>query len=411
MNKNRVIAAANDVINRLLVERHPLKNIINDFVKLRNLNSKERKCLYDLCFAYVRKSHNIFKFFLKEIFGFSTLSIKDQVQYAIKLLSFELKIDDSLTFSNIFTKWLNFCENNEDLALDALGPLIKSRLLYNDKENARQLAKSLFEEPLLFLAFDERFIKEEELLNILKKIELKTIKSPVINSAIGVFDGLFSIKNLPKNMQNYVWPMDASSQFAASLIKPRADDKVLDMCTGLGVKLKFITKEKACFFAVDIDQKRLDRAKKWVNNKNIQYTCIDATKTDFKNNFFDLILLDAPCSGTGTIRRHPDIIERLTDKDLNLYLALQRNLLKEACRIIKPTGKIIYATCSILYEENQCQIEKCLQENKDMLPCELKSLIYFSHNLPMERLNNHYLQLIPNIDKCDGFFIACLTKK
>jgi 16S rRNA (cytosine967-C5)-methyltransferase len=113
---------------------------------------------------------------------------------------------------------------------------------------------------------------------------------------------------------------------------------------------------------------------------------------------FDWILIDAPCSGSGTLRRHPDLIYRLNKSQLISYQKLQRELLSSATKLLKPQGKLIYATCSLFNSENQQQIDGLLATNANLIPYELPDL----HKTSFE--------LIPHIYDCDGFYLAALTK-
>lgn len=410
MNILRIKGAALDSLSRFKSAKYPLKNIIKDIIKIKNLNSFERKCLYEIMFFWARENILINKFLLKTIPNISNISNqeKDRIILNIILNLLNIYTDESLVELS-----LNYIKYKNDLGqnfyLDALGQVIKSELLKEENSNVGNIAFGLFEEPRQYLAFDDRFVKKAELLDYIQNKGLSYSLSSLISTAICVENGRFDLAILPKNWQKHVWVMDAGSQFIASLIRPKLDQKVLDMCTGNGSKLKYFSRYDADLYAIDISKARLDHAEKWLLNNKIKFKVMDGVKTDFLPNSFDWILLDAPCSGTGTIKRQPDLIYRLKSEDLKAYVDLQELLLKEALRLLKPQGKLIYATCSILPCENHYQIKKILENNKNISGVMLTSLLDVKVT-DQDLGNKTYFQIDSHIFLCDGFFVSAITK-
>src|SRR5207237_715779 len=124
----------------------------------------------------------------------------------------------------------------------------------------------------------------------------------------------------------------------------------------------------------------------------------------------DRVLVDAPCSGTGTWRRNPDLKWRFNKKDLDEVLALQQSILQSAGRLVKPGGKLIYATCSILQNENESQVQEFLRSGNNFRVVPVKKV--WNKNLTVDENNDFsFLRLTPHQDGVDGFFAAVLENR
>ena len=157
--------------------------------------------------------------------------------------------------------------------------------------------------------------------------------------------------------------------------------------------------------ALDADEKRLIKVNdniKRLKNKNVKVILGDATKGDWWNQrLFDKILVDAPCTGTGVIRRHPDIKLIRKPRDLSHIVEVQASILKNLWLMLKPGGILVYATCSILKDENENQISKFINLNMDSSIEEIR--VPWGKG-PIGK------QQLPN-DIFDGFYYAQLRKK
>ncbi|MEI6789778.1 MAG: RsmB/NOP family class I SAM-dependent RNA methyltransferase [Myxococcaceae bacterium] len=155
--------------------------------------------------------------------------------------------------------------------------------------------------------------------------------------------------NIPIELPGETLWIDQGSQIIAQKIKAKPGERVLDLCAGAGGKTKLILSTGAHITAVDISDKRL------VKMPGIKRIVADGRTLSLPA--FDWILIDAPCSGTGTLRRAPDIFGRLSESDISRYVQLQKELVANAVKLLKHTGKLIYATCSLLEEENHTDFD------------------------------------------------------
>jgi 16S rRNA (cytosine967-C5)-methyltransferase len=227
----------------------------------------------------------------------------------------------------------------------------------------------------------------------------------------------FNIDTLPLFKKGIIEVQEEGSQLVALAIQVKETDCVLDLCAGaLGktLMLSDLMQNKGKIIATDISDTRLEKGKKRLKRARVSNVSILRSQ-EFERKFeqrfkqspyFDCILIDAPCSGTGTWRRHPEMKMRFAQSDLKKLIAVQRSLLLKALPLLKKGGKIIYATCSLLPDENQENIEWFLDKTHatfEMLE---------SDNLnPKFFYTKGYYQFNPYTHETDGFFISILKKK
>lgn len=214
-----------------------------------------------------------------------------------------------------------------------------------------------------------------------------------------------SVTQLPGFDQGWVTVQDVSAQRCALLLEPKNGEYILDLCAAPGGKTTHILEiaPEARVLAVDIDAQRLVRV-----HENLQRLGMKAEvkQGDGRlpqdwcgDELFDRILLDAPCSATGVIRRHPDIKWLRRERDIAELAKLQSEIIEAIWSQLKPGGTLLYATCSILPDENQQQISAFLERHNDAAACSL-------FGAPETGL-----QVFPTVDGGDGFFYAKLVKK
>jgi 16S rRNA (cytosine967-C5)-methyltransferase len=307
-------------------------------------------------------------------------------------------------------EYKNFLDNLEDNKYSFMLDIKLLKLLNKSYgQEALSIVKGLFEPNIVYMAIDETKLFMSEVLQELETHKINYFLPKELDNVIA-FNKRVSLSKLSQTVKNNIWYMDLGSQLIASLIKPLAGEKVLDLCCGKGIKSKYLAKYSTNLTLVELDKRRIEHAKKWLNNKNITFINADGTKKidSLKENDFDWILLDVPCSGVGTIKRHPDLIHRWS-KLFDSLIEVQYALLENAVKYLKPNGKLIYSTCSILREENQDQIAKILSVYKNI---KLVPIDYLNPNFSFKNIEfkDFGYNLFPHIYKTDGFFICCLTK-
>ncbi len=218
-----------------------------------------------------------------------------------------------------------------------------------------------------------------------------------------------SIFNLPGFTQGWISVQDGAAQLAASLLDVPAGARVLDACAAPGGKTAHLLEHYEIDTLLALDNKP-ERVQKLANtlqrlHLSAQVRCADVSQPDtwWDGQAFDRILLDVPCSGSGIIRRHPDIKYLRKPSDIKTLAAQQKRLLETLWPLLKPGGQLLYVTCSVFAEENHLQIKNFLADNKDAQ--EEILAVNWGHALPNGR------QILPGEDNLDGFYYACLSKK
>lgn len=195
---------------------------------------------------------------------------------------------------------------------------------------------------------------------------------------------------------------DEGSQMVAEVAAARPGEQVVDFCAGAGGKTLALAAgmaNKGRVVAMDVLGGRLERAKERFRRAglhNIETRALSSERDKYvkrHQDHFDLVLVDAPCSGTGTWRRDPDKRWRQLGPGLETLLPLQKSILESACRMVKPGGRLVYATCSLLPDENEDQIAAFLS----------------SH--PQFSRRGEDLKMTPARHNTDGFYAAVLMRQ
>lgn len=263
--------------------------------------------------------------------------------------------------------------------------------------------------PPMSLRINQRHLSREEWLLRLDDMDINA--KPMSYSEAGVvLDSPCDVHDLPGFASGDVSVQDEAAQLAVSLLALEPGLRVLDACAAPGGKTCHILEAQpalAACVAMDIDEHRLRRVR-----DNLVRLHLDAIVTQgdalnptdwWDGEAFDRILLDAPCSATGVIRRHPDIKLLRTAADIEAITKVQAAILQSLWPLLKPGGLMVYATCSVLKQENQQQIEAFLTQQPDSQ--------FINDEYPWGYNTGFGWQIIPGQSNCDGFFYSVLRKR
>lgn len=212
------------------------------------------------------------------------------------------------------------------------------------------------------------------------------------------------------------WVQDAAAALPALLLHPAAGMTIADLCAAPGGKTAQLAAAGARVVAVDRSAPRLRRLKANMARLNLAVDIVEADATRLKAGPFDAVLIDAPCSATGTIRRHPEVAWTKAPADIASLAALQTRLLAHAADLVKPGGVLVYSTCSLEPEEGERQVEAFLNARPDFsrLPvtpgeCGIAAE-WINAAGEVRTLPTHLPDEDPRFAGLDGFFAARLKK-
>ncbi|HAU4370802.1 TPA: 16S rRNA (cytosine(967)-C(5))-methyltransferase RsmB [Citrobacter amalonaticus] len=258
--------------------------------------------------------------------------------------------------------------------------------------------------PPMWLRVNRIHHTRDSWLALLENAGMKGFTHPDYPDAIRL-ETAAPVHTLPGFDEGWVTVQDASAQGCVAFLAPQNGEHILDLCAAPGGKTTHILEAapEANVLAVDVDEQRLSRV-----YDNLKRLRMKATVKQGDGRFpaqwcgeqqFDRILLDAPCSATGVIRRHPDIKWLRRDRDITELAKLQAEILDAVWPHLKSGGTLVYATCSVLPEENSQQVHAFLQRTTDAMLSETGT-----PEMPG-------LQNLPGAEDGDGFFYAKLIKK
>jgi len=247
--------------------------------------------------------------------------------------------------------------------------------------------------------------------NYLARLEEVNIQgSPLLHGLSGiVLTHPCDVHELPGFSNGDVSVQDEAAQLAASLLDLKPELRVLDACSAPGGKTCHILEKEPLLtrcVSFDIDIKRLARVKENLKRLHLEATVLAGDglhpETWWDGVLFDRILLDAPCSATGVVRRHPDIKLLREEADIASVTQLQHGLIRALWPLLAPGGRMVYATCSVMPEENEAQISSFIAEHSD---CN-----FLNSTQPWGQSTGHGWQILPGDNNMDGFFYSILIK-
>lgn len=209
---------------------------------------------------------------------------------------------------------------------------------------------------------------------------------------------------------------DEGSQILAYLVAPKRGQMVADVCAGAGGKtlaLGALMRNTGRLYAFDISEKRLHSLGQRLKRSGLSNLTAQriTNENDLKlkrlSGKFDRVLVDAPCSGMGTIRRNPDLKWRQTAEDVAELNLLQASILARAAKMVKTGGRLVYATCSLLKEENEAIAEQFLVNHPEF---KLLNAAEVLKQQQIELDTGEYLKLLPHLHQTDGFFAAVFER-
>jgi len=284
------------------------------------------------------------------------------------------------------------------------------------EEETQQLAQTLNTPAPLDLRVNSIKASREQVIAELSAAPIVAEPTPYAPLALRILKKP-ALQNLPVFKTGAVEVQDEGSQVLAQLVGARRGEMVVDFCAGAGGKtlaLGAIMRNTGRLYAFDIADKRLAKLKPRLARSGLSnvHPVLIAHENDAKikrlAGKIDRVLVDAPCSGLGTLRRNPDVKWRVGPESITELNQKQLSILNGAARLLKPGGRLVYATCSILNEENEDIVTQFLAANDAFVLVPMNQVLE-EQRIPLEM--GDYLKLMPHRHQTDGFFAAVLERK
>jgi 16S rRNA (cytosine967-C5)-methyltransferase len=420
------------ILTALLVDKIPLSQLMPAASSIhcaRSLSSMTKEICFGFCRHYfrleamagclVKKKPKEIEIWIVLLMGLYQLHYMHIPDYAVVKETVALleKIKKGWAKGLINAVLRNFCrKQNEILATLAHDtafvygqPNDLLQHLKTDWPNDWQnIAASNDVHPPMTLRVNLRKKSVAEYLSVLQEVGMDAEVHPVVSEGL-TLKVPCAVHNLPGFAEGWVSVQDGAAQLAVSLLSLKSGQRVLDACCAPGGKTCHILERepnlKVCL-ALDVDPRRLERVRENLERLHLHATLVQgdalAPNQWWDGQPFDRILLDAPCSATGVIRRHSDIKLLRTNEDILSISQIQQAMLCSLWPLLAPGGLMVYATCSIIAEENEKQIAEFVATHSDCTPVKMSGA--------WGRATGHGQQILPGEQGMDGFFYSLLLR-
>ncbi len=287
--------------------------------------------------------------------------------------------------------------------------MIKRWLTRFGKEETEKLLIANNSKPTMTLRVNGLVSTKEELINLLNSVDLKFTESKLLPEFVRL-NNLSNITDWQYFQKGYFTIQDESTGFPVKLLDVEPGMRVLDLCAAPGGKTAFIAdlmKNTGEIIALDRFESRLKILQKNLSRLNVAIVntiAMDGLEYE-DENLFDRVLVDAPCSGLGTLTKKPDLKWKKDLGDIRKIVNMQYELLRKGASHLKENGIIVYSTCTIEPEENSEIVSRFLTEHKNFKL--IDASLVFDKDLTD---NNGFLQTLPHIHKIDGSFAAKIQR-
>ena len=278
------------------------------------------------------------------------------------------------------------------------------------------LGRSMMNPAPLDLRVNTAKAKRDAVMKLLQRDGIVCAATPW--SPIGIrLETKVALAKHPAFLEGFIEVQDEGSQLLGMLMEPKRSEMVVDFCAGAGGKsllLAAMMGSTGRVYAMDVSEKRLTNLGPRLKRSglsNVMPQKIDSendTKIKRLAGKIDRVLVDAPCTGLGTLRRNPDLKYRQTEQALAELNVKQASILQSAARLVKPGGRLVYATCSFLIEENETIVEAFLAKHPQFKLVDVNK-IFERLKVPLKN-QGIYFRLSPQQHATDGFFAAVMER-
>lgn len=440
MRRSSILGHAIEVLDLLQKSRSPVDQLVRDFFRSRHyLGSHDRQAVSALVYGTVRN------FLLVHSFARAAL-VSGSAPFprvppsAVLLSAYALRIagENPDTFcTDIESVWrvmapdldpvsviraltevpspVSLCEHDaERLALEHSIPafIVAEWVRRFGIKEATSLCLAMNEQAPTTLRVNALKADRLQMENQLRERGVGVRSTPHAPDGL-ILDRRIDIQGMPAFREGWFEMQDEGSQILSLLLDPRPGERILDACAGAGGKslhMAAMMANKGEILALDVDRKRLRELEERRRRAGASIIRTGSPTGDGEGiEKFDAVLIDAPCTGSGTLRRNPGLKLRLTPAFVVEAVATQSSLLSRYCRFVRPGGRLLYATCSLLEAENEAQVEAFLSRHPEFVRRPFSD--------PVQRILPHpsaapgEAMLLPHRHGTDGFFAALLENR
>lgn len=396
-----IVSTISTTLDTIFVNKMSSDKVVPKVIRKKKFGSRDRSFIAATVYDIVRWKRK-YEFILNKV------DFKDTMYnglIAISLLNRKIEIDN-INILSLNDDEINTIKNNIDIEVsipsiaESYDEYFYQFALRSIGEEWHAIAKSLNNKASTHIHVNTKKIGVNEFTSVLEKLDVH-FKIPNLPEFIEQ-KNVHSIEILSKHSlhytkwykEKYFYFQDLGSQFVGALfyqyLNTKDNLKILDYCAGHGGKtfqIASLLNYTNTIFATDCNSSRLNVLKQNVHHKHIKAIDFNAISAQL----YDAILIDAPCTGTGTFRRQPDLKYNISISSIEEKITTQQTILNDASVLLKENGLMLYATCSVLPQENINQIQTFLEKNSNF------------------KLLKHY-KILPSSYNTDGFFICLLRK-
>ncbi|MDO9401071.1 MAG: RsmB/NOP family class I SAM-dependent RNA methyltransferase [Polaromonas sp.] len=416
MHPKALLDSCSELLQQVLKFDHPADMVVSRYFREQRLGPRERATLAETVYGVLRK---------KNLYTYLAQHGSGSLERRLAILGFAAERDYLLSALTDQEKdWLARCDQVKpsdlmELHRHNLPQWLVEPLKAQLGDDFWPLVESLNAPAGLDLRVNTLKEKRAEVQKELAKAAIKTVATPYSPWGLRLA-GKPPLNKLDAFTRGVIEVQDEGSQLLALLVDAKRGEMVVDFCAGAGGKTLAIgaaMRNTGRLYAFDTSGHRLAALKPRLARSglsNVHPVAIAHERDERIKRLagkIDRVLVDAPCSGLGTLRRNPDLKWRQNPKAIEELSAKQTAILKSAARLLKPGGRLVYATCSVLREENEAIAEAFSAANKDFTPLETSQILTHLGVGDAEKLcRGGYLRLWPHRHQTDGFFAAVWQK-
>ncbi|HBF36560.1 MAG TPA: 16S rRNA (cytosine(967)-C(5))-methyltransferase RsmB [Firmicutes bacterium] len=308
----------------------------------------------------------------------------------------------------------------ESLAIEYSHPrwLVERWLKRFGEERTEQILQVNNEEPPLTLRFNQYQGLINHVLDDFDQAGIKYTMGLILPEAIQIKSLSGPLDKLASFQSGKLFVQDESSMLVAHLVDPQPGETIVDLCAAPGGKSTHLAElmgDQGKIWSIDDHPHKIDLIVQNAKRLKLQNICpYLADARNFKipgGGFADAVLVDAPCTGTGVLRRRVDARYRRQPEDIETLVAIQREILRNASRLVRPGGRLIYSTCTLEPEEDQEQIQWFLSKHPDFETVDFGKFLPEMHVRYLDDPWEKWLTILPISGGGDGFFMCRMERK